>query len=377
MLGYFFIFCALLALLQLIARASLGRHTPRHRYLLLTLASLGYILYFAGTLVDRTVFPQPAWLHWHLPVLFTLGPAIHYFLKFSLLPDEDVPLPVIVLQWLPAVLCLFYVASPLYPERHLSIAELRENFSIKSYDVHDLLAMLAFVFNIGYYLYSAYAVRFVFRLPRAELSGIRLYIIIFVVGSIVTPIIALASIFLHSIDLLSVSCTLIALSVVFGYVASIRYPEFFLPLQEEARHEKYFNSQLRGIDTERIAKDLTILLSEERVWLDDRFSLKKLAQLLRLTPHQLSEYINGHLQKNFSVLMNEYRVAEAKRMLRENSEITVIEVAFASGFGTKSNFNSVFFKAMQMTPLQYRRSQNQKTIHNSMKKTIMQIDAQD
>jgi len=356
-LGYFFIFCAFLAVLQLIARASLGRHTPRHRYLLLTLASLGYILYFAGTLVERTVFPQPAWLHWHIPVLFTLGPAIHYFLKFSLLPDDDVPLPIIALQWLPAMLCLFYIASPLYPERHLSIAELRANFSTKSYDTHDALAMLAFAVNIGYYLYNIYAVRFVFRRPRVELAGVRRYIVIFLAGSVVTPAIALASIFAHSIDLLSASCTLIALSVVLGYVASIRYPEFFLPLQEEARREKYRNSQLRGIDTQRIAKNLEFLLSEEKVWLDDRFSLKKLAQLLQLTPHQLSEYINGHLQKTFSGLMNEYRVAEAKRMLRESEEINVIEVAFASGFGTKSNFNSVFFKAMQMTPLQYRRSQ--------------------
>ncbi|HNA80505.1 MAG TPA: hypothetical protein PKY99_13670 [Turneriella sp.] len=30
-------------------------------------------------------------------------------------------------------------------------------------------------------------------------------------------------------------------------------------------------------------------------------------------------------------------------------------MAFASGFGTKSNFNSVFLKATGMSPLQYRR----------------------
>lgn len=355
MLGYFFIFCAFLAALQLVARLTLGRHTARHRYLLMTLALLGYILYFAGTLINVTVFPQPGWLHWHLPVLFTLGPAIHYFLKFSLLPDEDIPWKIIAIQWLPAAICLGFVASPFYPQRGLSHADLRAAFPTKDLDTHDFLAILAFAMNICYYVYNVYSARFVFRLPRHELAGIIRYIVVFQLGSVLTPAIALVAIVVHSIDLLSVSCALIALSVVFGYVASIRYPEFFIPLQEEAQREKYRNSQLKGLDTKALAGKLRILLEEERVWLDDRLSVKTLAQLLQITPHQLSEYINVRLQRNFSGLMNEYRVEEAKRLLAENAEASVIEIAFASGFGTKSNFNSVFLKSTGMSPLQFRR----------------------
>lgn len=360
MIGYFFIFCAFLAILQLLARASLGRHTARHRYLLLTLAILAYILYFAGTLVSPTVFPPPPGLHWHLPVLFTLGPSIHYFLKFSLLPDEEIPTYKIALQWLPAVLCLLFIASPLYAQRGISLVELLRGFPDKKHDTHDYLAMAAFAVNTGYYVFNAWGARFLLRLPLAEFAGIRRYIAIFLVGSIVTPVIAFIAIVWHSIDLLSVSCGLISFSIIFGYIASIRYPEFFLPLQEEARQEKYRNSQLKGIDTTALAEKMRLLIDEEKVWLDDHLSVKSLAQLLQVSPHQLSEFINVRYGRNFSSLVNEYRVAEAKRLLCEDQEKSVIEIAFASGFGTKSSFNSVFLKNTGMSPLQYRRSQTAK-----------------
>lgn len=343
--------------MQLVARASLGRHTARHRYLLLTLAILAYILYFAGTLVSTTVFPPPPGLHWHLPVLFTLGPAIHYFLKFSLFPDEEIPTHIIALQWLPAALCLAYIASPLYPQRGISLTELLRDFPLKKHDIHDLIAMVAFAVNTAYYVLNAWGARFLLRLPIAEFAGIRRYIAVFLIGSIITPVIALFAIVFHSIDLLSISCGLISFSIIFGYIASIRYPEFFLPLQEEARQEKYRNSQLKGVDTDSLGEKMRILIDEEKVWLDDRLSVKSLAQLLQVSAHQLSEFINVRYARNFASLMNEYRVAEAKRLLVEDREKSVIEIAFASGFGTKSNFNSVFLKITGMSPQQYRRTQ--------------------
>jgi len=356
MIGYLAIFCSFLAILQIFARVSLGRHSSRHIYLLITLALLAYILYFGGTLIAVTAFPPPAGLHWHLPVLFALGPAIHYFLKFSLLPDEDVPWQVLVLQWLPAALCLVFVASPLYPQRGLSLPELLKSFPTKQHDTHDLVAMVAFAVNTAYYVVNAYRTRFIFRLPRAELSGIILYILIFQIGSIVTPVIAFVAMGVHSIDLLIVSCALIAASILFGYVASIRYPEFFAPLQEQARQEKYRNSQLKGINTRALDDKLDLLLKEEKIFLNDRLSVKALSQLLQITPHQMSEYINVRFQKNFSSLMNAYRVEEAKRQLLADPGLSVIEIAFASGFGTKSNFNSVFLKTTGMSPQQFRRS---------------------
>lgn len=357
MLGYFAIFCSILAVLLIVARASLGDFHPRNLYLFITLGLMAYIMYFGGTLIESTVFPIPAGPHWHLPVLFALGPAIHYFLKYSLFPDDEVAWSITVLQWLPAILCLGFVASPLYPQRALALTDLYREFPTKSHDTHDVVAMLAFAVNICYYSFDAYRGRFVLKLPRAELSGILLYIAVFAVGSVLTPIIAMTAMIVHSVTLLIACGFLIGCGIVFGMIASTRYPEFFVPLQEGARREKYRKSQLKGVDLASLNGRLDLLLNEEKIYLDDRLSVKGLAKLLQITPHQLSEYINVRFGKNFSTLINEYRVEEAGRLLKADVEKSVIEIAFASGFGTKSNFNSVFLKSTGMSPLQFRRAQ--------------------
>jgi AraC-like DNA-binding protein len=354
-LGHLFIFCAFLALIQLVARLSVGNHSRRDRYLLLTLGTLAYILYFAGTAIAPGVFPTPGLLHWHLPALFALGPAIHYFLKFSLLPDEEIRPRVILLQWLPAALCLVFVASPYYPQRHLSVDSLLQTYTTRPTDTHDLIAISAFAVNTGYYIWNVYETRFLFRLNSPDFSGIFRYVALFQVGSVITPLLAMASLLTHEILLLKISCSLISLTIIGGYIASIRYPEFFLPLQVEAQKQKYQTSHLKNVDIKALSARLDLLMREEKIYLDDKLSVKALASLLQVTTHQLSEYINVHHGKNFSGLLNDYRVEEAKALLANEPGMSVIEVAFASGFGTKSNFNSVFLKATGMSPLQYRR----------------------
>ncbi|MFZ5628656.1 MAG: helix-turn-helix domain-containing protein [Spirochaetota bacterium] len=361
MLGHLFIFCAFVALMQLVARLSVGNHSRRDRYLLLTLGTLAYILYFAGTAIAPGVFPAPGLLHWHLPALFALGPAIHYFLKFALLPDEDIRPLVILLQWLPALLCLSFVASPYYPQRDLGVAYLLETYTTRPTDTHDLIAISAFAVNTGYYLWNVYETRFLFRLNAPEFSGIFRYVALFQVGSVITPLLAMASLLTHELVLLKISCSLISLTIIGGYIASIRYPHFFLPLQAEAQKQKYQASHLKNVDIRALGAKLDLLMREEQVFLDDRLSVRSLAAMLQITTHQLSEYINVHHGKNFSGLLNDYRVAEARRLLEQNQEMSVIEVAFASGFGTKSNFNSVFARVTGMSPVQFRRQKSGQT----------------
>ncbi len=361
MLGQFFIFCAFLAVIQLVARLTVASRSRRDRYLLLTLATLAYVLYFAGTAISPEVFPRPGYLHWHLPALFALGPAIHYFLKFSLLPDEETKPKVILLQWLPAALCLAFVASPWYPQREVSIDYLVQTYAYRPTDTHDLIAISAFAVNTGYYIWNVYETRFLFRLNSPDFSGIFRYVALFQVGSVITPLLAMASLLTHELLLLKISCSLISLTIIGGYIASIRYPEFFLPLQAEAQKQKYRSSHLKNVDLKALAARLDLLMREEKIYLDDKLSVKSLAALLQVTAHQLSEFINVHLGKNFSSLLNDYRVAEAMQLLAGQPEMSVIDVAFASGFGTKSNFNSVFLKATGMSPLQYRRQNTNAT----------------
>ncbi|HPI91545.1 MAG TPA: helix-turn-helix domain-containing protein [Deltaproteobacteria bacterium] len=95
-------------------------------------------------------------------------------------------------------------------------------------------------------------------------------------------------------------------------------------------------------------------LREERVYLDEELTLAAMAHALDLQPHQLSRFLNIRLRMSFTMLVNSYRVEEAKVLLKEEPEDTILDIAFASGFNSKASFNRVFKRATGMTPSEYR-----------------------
>nr|WP_232380799.1 helix-turn-helix domain-containing protein [Leptospira ainlahdjerensis] len=73
-----------------------------------------------------------------------------------------------------------------------------------------------------------------------------------------------------------------------------------------------------------------------------------------ITPSQLSEFINGEFGKNYNQFLNEYRIEEACIMLVSEPERSILSIALAAGFNSKSTFNRVFKQIQKITPLEHR-----------------------
>jgi len=91
-------------------------------------------------------------------------------------------------------------------------------------------------------------------------------------------------------------------------------------------------------------------------YLDPELSLVSLAEKLELTTHELSRIINTVLKKNFNDFINEYRVAEVIKRMQDPAynRITLLGVAYDSGFNSKSTFNLIFKKMAGKTPAEYK-----------------------
>nr|PJZ92723.1 hypothetical protein CH379_11685 [Leptospira ellisii] len=141
-----------------------------------------------------------------------------------------------------------------------------------------------------------------------------------------------------------------------AYVIGHRYPGFFQKLQEvtEATRAKYARSLLVGIDRTVLKENLLQLMEKEFLYHNEDLSLGDLADELALSTHQISEFLNQELGKNFSVFVNDYRVTEACRLLAEEPGKNVLEIAYSVGFRTKSSFNRAFQKHTGLTPSEYR-----------------------
>lgn len=103
-------------------------------------------------------------------------------------------------------------------------------------------------------------------------------------------------------------------------------------------------------------------VKSEKPYQDCELTLGKLAILINMPKHHLTETLNRKLHKNFYSYINEYRLKDIKLLLSdaENSSQTVLTLAYQVGFNSKSTFNSFFKKIMKMTPSQYRKASQAK-----------------
>jgi AraC-like DNA-binding protein len=95
------------------------------------------------------------------------------------------------------------------------------------------------------------------------------------------------------------------------------------------------------------------LMAERRLFLDPDLTLERIARRAGIPARQISSAINATHGRNVSQVVNEYRIAEARRRLAETQE-PITSILLESGFQTKSNFNREFRRITGMSPSDYR-----------------------
>nr|WP_232380829.1 helix-turn-helix domain-containing protein [Leptospira ainlahdjerensis] len=95
-------------------------------------------------------------------------------------------------------------------------------------------------------------------------------------------------------------------------------------------------------------------MKRDRLYREEDLGLGDLADELALSTHQVSEFLNQELGKNFSVFVNDFRVSEACDLLKEERDKSILDIAYSVGFRTKSSFNRAFQKHTGLTPSEYR-----------------------
>lgn len=115
-------------------------------------------------------------------------------------------------------------------------------------------------------------------------------------------------------------------------------------------------TELLDSDSKEIyTKKLFNYMDAESPYLDPELTMRDLAIRLDLHPNKLSWLINESLSKNFKDFINQYRVEFFKRIAKDpnNSHISMLGLAYDSGFNSKTGFYNTFKKATNMTPSKY------------------------
>ncbi|MBW1989887.1 MAG: AraC family transcriptional regulator [Deltaproteobacteria bacterium] len=312
-----------------------------------------YLIIQGAAFVANGVPPKhPLSLYLFFTAITLVGPVYYFYFNFLLHPEVEYG-PRHLLHFVPAFIVFFletaFQAMPLEfkqqwllemftspPQNALMVLVVLGAANAAAYLVYLLKVDLGLVWNVD-------EIKTELRL----IVIINVLAIMAVVSLLVGFTFKLPKVFIGGGYLLA----LLTMGVFLGYN---RYPHFLRLLKTEIEKKRYERSSLNKIDIDTIHDLLMNLVERQKIFTDTDLNLKSLAETLSLTPHQLSEYLNNHLETDFRSFINHYRVEEAKRLLLEDPERGVLDICFDVGFGSKSSFNAVFKKATGKTPSEYR-----------------------
>ncbi len=124
------------------------------------------------------------------------------------------------------------------------------------------------------------------------------------------------------------------------------------------------NREIRDINLTQATIDITETIEKSELYLDPNLSLRQLANNTGYSTRDVSYIINQSIGLNFNEFVNKYRIRLACQLLRtRETNHSIIDVVYKSGFNSKSSFYSAFKKLTGLTPKQFR--ENDQTIQES------------
>ena len=295
---------------------------------------------------------QPLLLYPLITLLFATGPLNYMRYFMFLYPEKKIPLRVMA-QLIPPVLILAWESWFYFFNPSTSQAVLRDIFAHPSHHMITYLILLGVVVTLAQHL----------MLLQLEIGFINLKEtrepVLF---SSALLILTMVAILLITAGFLFTHQTVLLAGIFLAGIAGItylifenRYPDFYQLVVREDRQKKYKKSLIQGLSRDKIINRLQELMEQEKLYREFEVRLDDVAATLFITPHQLSEFINDCMGMNFTTYINHYRVEEAKNLLLNHPEQSVLSIGFQVGFGSKQSFNSSFKQQTGMTPSEYRK----------------------
>lgn len=106
----------------------------------------------------------------------------------------------------------------------------------------------------------------------------------------------------------------------------------------------------RKEDFRNILRPRLALWLKEKAYTQEQFTIEELASRLHTNKTYLSTFINEEYGMSFSSWISSLRIEEAKRIMANDPQQKLIDVAYKAGFSSLAYFSSVFAKSEGISP---------------------------
>lgn len=301
---------------------------------------------------------------------FTLGPFIFQYIKT--IYSSKIDFKKFLQSLLPFLIAFIVYSIPQYVWG-LSLENKTAVFKFIS-----LLIPFLGILHLAYYLFQSRRLLKRFRVlvknNYANMSTLDLkWLSIWVWGFIIFLIIDMISgllLVIYPIHSALVYMNLFYLVLLIWYIGyfGVNQVQVFLieevhlkSVKEKTSQEKiikpvtYFNCE--SSEFLELKSRLEILFKEQELFKRQDLSLRGTADILDISDKKLSYLFNICLSSNFYEYVNSYRVDYFRKKMEEGAfeKLTLLAIAFDSGFNSKATFNRVFKQNVGITPKEFKK----------------------
>lgn len=155
------------------------------------------------------------------------------------------------------------------------------------------------------------------------------------------------------------------------FYQSFLFIAYFYIYYKIIRHEALFDEKnkreipsqsitVEVIDIELASSSQQIILFSFEKWINERhyatsgITIEDVASQLKTNRTTLSLYLNAELRVNFYEWISKIRIEDAKKMIEENPQFPIPEIAAHVGIEDRSNFDKLFKRIVGVSPATYR-----------------------
>ena len=138
-------------------------------------------------------------------------------------------------------------------------------------------------------------------------------------------------------------------------VSYVGYSRKYVALQlqkdmEEEKVEQEPNEVNEPATADKFGPILKRMMEEQQLYLQPDIKINELAQQVGTCRTYLSNYLNQELGVSFSGYINRQRIEYAKALMTQSPDLTLAEVAVASGFASVTSFVRNYKKFVGKAP---------------------------
>ncbi|MCE5175454.1 MAG: AraC family transcriptional regulator [Bacteroidales bacterium] len=311
-------------------------------------------------------YPFPAFIQTTPSVILLQGPMLWFYVKAQTEQDFHFK-PVHLLHFLPFVIMQVHFSFSIYflPQDVKIQMDATEGF--KKMPIYTPMMMMILISPPLYYVWALTILRkytrriknYFSKIEHIYLHWLRVLLISSLMMTIIINITFFVDHFVHLAPfgfLQAASFVFVSIYVLFlGFFGHRQEGIYTKVLLQQVDKPLGPETSINKADEDFIYRLLSIM-KEKKPYLNPDLTLSALSTEMGVTEEFLSGILNGQLNRNFFDFVNHYRVEDFKVQCLnpQNTNLTLIGIAYNCGFNSKATFNRVFKKMTNLTPGEFK-----------------------